>query len=526
MKLFNAMATVAGMTAISRVAGFIRDILTAIVLGAGPLADVFVVALKLPNFFRRITAEGAFSVSFVPLYSEALEKEGRAGADKFAGNAMVVMFWLLLVFTILVMVYMPAVISVIAPGFRADPERFNMAVTLSRITFPYLLMMSIASLMGGVLNAHGRFAPFAAAPIFFNLALIGLLLIAWSFKTAAHALAWGVLIAGILQFVFLYYYIRKEKIDLPLGRPRFDARIKKLFKLMGPGAIGAGVVQINLFADMIIGSFLPAGSISYLYYADRLNQLPLSTVGIAVGTALLPMLSRAVGAGKTEEAHNLFNRALEITLFLGLPAAVGLFVLAHPIIDTLFQHGNFSVEAANATAFVLQGYVIGLPAYIAVKVFSTAFWSNQDTKTPVKIAIVVALVNIIGALALSRFIGVAGIALSTGLVGWLHIFLLYRPLRKNPIASFDTRFKKTMPKIVGVTVVMGVVLYVLSSAIAHWLTGGFILQVFSLGLLIFAGIVIYGTGIVLTGALKIEELKNYFKKNPVAVAEGINEETP
>lgn len=527
MKLQKAMATVAGMTAISRVLGFLRDILTAVVLGAGPIADVFVVALKLPNFFRRITAEGAFSVSFVPLYSEALEKEGRAGADKFAGNAMVVMFWILLAFTILVMIFMPAVITLVAPGFQKDPARFEMAVTLSRITFPYLLMMSIASLMGGVLNAHNRFAPFAAAPIFFNLSLIALLCVAWFFRDAvAHLLAIGVLVAGILQFLFLYMYIRREGIHLPLGRPHFDARVKRLFKLMGPGAVGAGIVQINLFADMIIGSFLPAGSISYLYYADRLNQLPLSTVGIAVGTALLPMLSRAIGAGKTEEAHNLFNRALEITLFLGLPAAVGLFVLAHPIIDTLFRHGQFSPEAARATAFVLQGYVVGLPAYIGVKVFSSAFWSKQDTLTPVKVAAISALANIALALSLISFLGAAGIALSTGIIGWLQIYLLYRPLKSGEVAKFDARFKTSVPKIALSAAVMGAVLFIFAGNVSHWLTGGFFIQCLALGGLIALGMAIYGGMILLTGALKVEDIKGAFKKNPAALSAEENAGTP
>lgn len=527
MKLQRAMATVAGMTAISRVLGFLRDILTAVVLGAGPIADVFVVALKLPNFFRRITAEGAFSVSFVPLYSEAMEKEGREAADRFAGNAMVVMFWGLLAFTVFIIAFMPGVISLIAPGFHKDPARFEMAVTLSRITFPYLLMMSIASLMGGVLNAHNRFAPFAAAPIFFNLALIALLLFAWFFKaSAALALAWGVLIAGILQFVFLFFYIKREGIALPLGRPRFDERTKRLFKLMGPGAIGAGIVQINLFADMIIGSFLAAGSISYLYYADRLNQLPLSTVGIAVGVALLPMLSRALGAGKKDEAHNLFNRALEITLFLGLPAAVGLFVLAHPIIDTLFQHGNFTKEAANKTAFVLQGYVVGLPAYIGVKVFSSVFWSQQDTLTPVKVAAISALANIALALSLIPFFGVAGIALSTGIIGWLQIYLLYRPLKGHEVAHFDARFKSSLPKIVLSSTTMGGVLFGLSLLLESWLHGGGLLQGAALGILIFIGMVIYGACIFGTGALSVADVKGAFRKTKDVDTNDVQIETP
>ena len=512
MKLIKAMATVGGLTAVSRVAGFVRDILTAAVLGAGPIADAFFVALKLPNFFRRVTAEGAFSVSFVPLYSEALEKEGRQGADNFAGNAMVIMFWILLVFTIVMMLAMPLVITAIAPGFVHDPMRFDLAVTLSRITFPYLLMMSIAALMGGVLTAHGRFAPFAGAPILFNLALIGVLLIAWKFQTAAHALAWGVMAAGVLQFVLLYIYIRREKIELPLALPHFDVRVKKLFKLMGPGVVGAGVMQINLFADMIMGSFLPIGSISYLYYADRLNQLPLSTVGIAVGTALLPMLSRAIGGGKTDESKALFNRALETVLFLGLPAATALLILAGIIIDVLFVRGRFGVEDASATAFVLQGYSIGLPAYIAVKVYSTAFYEQQDTMTPVKVSIAVALSNIALALILIQYIGVAGIAMATGIVGWMHIGLLAWLLRKNPAMQTDQRFRRALPRIMGSTGLMALALFILQIPLAGWMQGSTFHKDMALVIFVIAGMAVYGISALATGAVSMQDIRGFLRK--------------
>lgn len=512
MKLFKAMATVAGLTGLSRIAGFIRDIMMAAVLGAGPMADAFFVALKLPNFFRRVTAEGAFSVSFVPLYSEALEKEGRESADDFAGNAMVLMFWILLAFTIMIMAAMPIVISLIAPGFTDDPERFDMAVTLSRITFPYLLMMSISALIGGVLTVHGRFAPFAAAPLLFNLALIGLLLFAWKFESAAHALAYGVLIAGVLQFVFLYIFIRMQKIRLPLIRPKFDDRTKRLFILMGPGVLGAGVMQINLFTDMIIGSFLPTGSISYLYYADRLNQLPLSTVGIAVGTALLPMLSSAVAAGNVVETRNLFNRALEATLFLGVPAAAALFVLAEPIMHVLFVRGAFSPQDAAMTAMVLKGYCIGLPAYIAVKVFSTAFWSRQDTMTPVKIAILCTLTNIAIALILVQFIGVVGIALATGLVGWLQIVLLARPLRGHESLGLDERFKRNAPRMIGSALLMALCVYGLSVWVMPYMLGAGFMKFAALGGLIVSGLLIYALASVISGAINLRDLKQFFVK--------------
>lgn len=515
MKLVKAMATVGGLTAVSRVAGFVRDILTAAVLGAGPIADAFFVALKLPNFFRRVTAEGAFSVSFVPLYSEALEKEGRESADNFAGNAMVIMFWILLVFTILMMIAMPAVIMLLAPGFTDDPttERFDLAVTLSRITFPYLLMMSIAALMGGVLTAHGRFAPFAAAPILFNLALIGVLLVAWKFQTAAHALAWGVMIAGVLQFVLLYIYIRREKIKLPLARPKFDGRIKRLFQLMGPGVLGAGVMQINLFADMIMGSFLPTGSISYLYYADRLNQLPLSTVGIAVGTALLPMLSRAIGAGRTDEAKGLFNRALETVLFLGLPAALALLILADIIIEVLFVRGKFDMADASVTAFVLQGYAIGLPAYIAVKVYSTAFFSQQDTMTPVKVSIAVATSNIVLALILIQYIGVAGIALATGIVGWMQIGLLAWLLRGNEALKLDERFRRAFPRILLSTGLMALALFALKIPLAGWMAGDTFHKDIALAIFVVAGGAAYGISVLATGALKMQDIRGFLGKS-------------
>lgn len=512
------MATVGGLTALSRLAGFARDVLTAAILGAGPIADAFFVALKLPNFFRRVTAEGAFSVSFVPLYTEALEKEGREQADNFAGNAMVIMFWILLAFTIVVMIAMPLVILMIAPGFSDDPERFNLSVTLSRITFPYLLMMSVASLLGGVLNAHGRFAPFAAAPIFFNLALIGALVLAWKYQSAAYALAMGVLVAGVLQFFLLYIFIRRENIKLPIGRPRFDDRIKKLFRLMGPGVIGAGIMQINLFADMIIGSFLPVGSIAYLYYADRLNQLPLGIVGIAVGTALLPMLSRAMAKVEKEgqddgSAQDLFNRALEYCLLLALPASAALAVMPLTLITVLFERGAFTSTDSAVTAQILACYSIGLPAYIATKVFSTAHWARHDTKTPVRISISGVILNIILALSLVGFMGVVGIALATGLTGWVQYVLHVQALRDHPQAQLDERFKRTAPRIIASTCIMSAALYILALLMEDWVFGATAFYKFSaIGILTASGALIYGTSIVATGALTIKDIKEQLRK--------------
>ena len=515
MSLLKAMATVGGLTGLSRLAGFARDVMTAAVLGAGPVADAFFVALKLPNFFRRVTAEGAFSVSFVPLYTEAMEKDGEDQANGFAGNAMGVMFWILLAFTIIVMLAMPQVIGLIAPGFRDDPQRFTLATTLSRITFPYLLAMSLAALLGGVLNAHGRFAPFAAAPILFNLSLIGLLLFAYHFETPGHALAYGVLVAGVLQFGLLWLVARKMKIRIRLRRPQFDGRIKRLFKLMGPGVIGAGVMQINLFADMIIGSLLETGSISYLYYADRLNQLPLGMIGIAVGTALLPMLSRSISAGDAAQSRNLFNRALEVCLFLGLPAATALFIISFPIVRTLFEHGAFDHKAAVMTAGVITTYALGIPAYVAAKVYSTAYFARQDTATPVKCSIASALFNIALALWLifKMNLGVIGIATATALAGWLQIALLAWPLRGRDDVRFDDRLRKNLPKILLGCVLMGAFLYAAKAALRDLYIGNddFASHALVLGVLVCGGALVYGLAVIFTGMVKPYEIKRMLK---------------
>lgn len=528
------MATVGGLTGVSRVFGFIRDILTAAVLGAGPIADAFFVALKLPNFFRRVTAEGAFSVAFVPLYSETIEKEGREAADSFASNAFMVMLSILSVVTLLALAAMPLIISAIAPGFAgtvevqcirapclplADP-RFETAVELSRITFPYLMLMSLTALIGGVLNAVDRFAPFAFAPVLFNLCLITALLLhyfSWGhFETAGHALAYGVLFAGFLQFIWLWVAAVRAKVHLRLMLPKFKApKITKVFKLMGPGVIGAGVMHINLFADMIIASFLGAGAISYLYYADRLNQLPLGVVGIAVGTALLPMLSKALAKGDMAEGRHLFNRALEICLLLALPAAVALMVIPGPIIKVLFERGAFTWADSLQTVHVLQGYAIGLPAYIAIKVFSTAHWARQDTTTPVKISIKATVVNIILSLILIRFIGVAGIAVATGLAGWLQFVMHIRALKGHEAAQFDERFKAALPRIVLASLIMGGGLYLNAYVTGGLIADGALAQIFALAVLIAGGALVYGLSIVALGVVKPRDMKKYLIKGEV-----------
>ena len=515
MRLIKAMVTVAGLTLASRVAGFVRDLLTARILGAGPIADAFFVALKLPNFFRRVTAEGAFTVSFVPLYSHVTQKDGEDAARKFAQEAMSVMISILLPFTILAIVAMPVVMWILAPGFGEGTTRYDYAVLFSRITFPYLLLMSITALIGGVLNAHDRFAPFAAAPIFFNMTMVVCLLATeLMFPTAGHALAWGVTIAGLVQLIFVWICASRAKIILVPAIPRLSPNIKQLFKLMVPGIIGAGVVQINLFADIIIASFLPTGAISHLYYADRLNQLPLGTVGIAIGTALLPMLSKAVAAQDEGEISRLFNRGLEACILLAFPAALALGIAAEPIIMGLFRQGAFTAGDGHITAQVLAGYSIGLPAYVAAKVLSTACYARQDTKTPVIVAAMSVLFNI-GMALVFIFVfdmGVGGIALATGLAGWVQLGVLWQILARRRTIQFDDRFRYVAPRVIGASLLMAIVVYVIGDGLHDYFLADGIERVLALATLVGSGGLVYLAVIFATKAMTWSDIKSYFRK--------------
>lgn len=506
MNLFKAMATVGGLTGLSRIAGFIRDILTASILGAGPVADAFFVALKLPNFFRRVTAEGAFSVSFVPVYTDIDEKEGRAAANAFASNMFMLMLAALSAFCLLAIVAMPYIIYGVAPGFHDDPQRFGLAVELSRITFPYLLAMSLVALLGGMLNAQGRFAPFAFAPVLFNLSLISALLLASHFTSAGHAMAWGVALAGVVQLLWLGVAAARSGFKWIWRRPSLSPNVNKVLKLMGPGVIGAGVMHVNLFADLVIASFLQTGAISYLYYADRLNQLPLGIIGIAVGTALLPILSKAISAGKKDEAKDLFNRALEYCFALALPASVALAVFAPLMISTLFERGAFTAADSAASAGVLLCYVVGLPAYIAVKVFSTAHWAQQDTKTPVKIAVVATLVNIALSLLLIRSLGAAGIALGTGLSGWLQVALHWKVLRTQPRFAFDRRLGKSL---LGVLLACAVMIGGALAVQSLLLPFG---KIITLAGVVATGGAIYALSLLGFGVIKLADIRKVIKR--------------
>ncbi|NBC32005.1 MAG: murein biosynthesis integral membrane protein MurJ [Alphaproteobacteria bacterium] len=516
MPLLRAVATVGGLTLLSRVAGFVRDVLMAAVLGAGPVADAFFVALKLPNLFRRLFAEGAFSVSFVPLFSAELQSRGRPAARRLAEEALALMVAVLAPLTVLAVAAMPWIIPVMAPGFVDDGDRYALAVEFARITFPYLFVMSLVALMGGVLNALDRFAPFAAAPVLFNLTLISALLgaTAW-FATPGHALAYAVAAAGIVQLLWLAWHCRRAGFALRLPRPRLTPAMRRLLRLMGPGALGAGVMQINLFVDTLLASLLPAGAISYLYYADRLYQLPLGVIGIAIGTAVLPILSRQVEAGGASAANapamDTQNRALEFGLMLALPAAAALMVIPAPILTVLFERGAFGPEETMATAAALAAYALGIPAYILVKVLSTAYFARQDTASPVKVAVVCTMANIALSLSLIWWLGHVGIALATGITAWVNAALLARGLRRHGFLAVDARLRRRLPRMALATAGMAAALYGGALLLAATLAGGLALQIAALAGLVLGGAAVYLALVVLTGAARLQDVAALLK---------------
>jgi putative peptidoglycan lipid II flippase len=454
--MLKGVLTVGGWTMVSRVLGFARDMLIAAVLGAGPLADAFFVALKLPNLFRRLFGEGAFNAAFVPAFSGALAVQGPQVAKQLAERMAALMTLWLAGIVILGLIFMPQIMYGLAPGFAADPEKFALAVSLTRITFPYLLLICLTALVSGVLNGLDRFAAAAAAPIFFNLlSMAALVLLAPFTATPAHALAWGVTISGVVQLGLVLWACAHAGFALHFLRPpQLAPDVQQVLRKMIPGVLGAGVTQLNLAVDVIIASLLPAGAVSFLYYADRVAQLPLGVIGAAIGTAMLPLLSRQVRAGESLSAHRTMSRAAELSLLLCLPAALGLAAAGAPIIDVLFVRGAFTAEAAHATAAALGAYAIGLPAYVLVKVFAPGFFARGDTATPVKVGFAAVAINLGLNLALSFWLAYVGVALATALAAWFNATMLGWLLFRRRQFVPDRQLRRRAPRLLLAALVM------------------------------------------------------------------------
>jgi len=423
--MFKKILSVGGWTLVSRLTGFIRDVVIAAVMGIGPVADAFFVAFRIPNHFRAIFGEGAFNNAFLPTYAQVLETGGKKAATSFASRIVTLMLIVQIALLVVAFLAMPGVVRLLAPGFSNDPAKFDLAVSLTRITFPYLLLITIVTIYSAILNAHERFWAAAAAPVLLNVAMIVALAVVFLFPNAGYAAAWGVTISGALQLA-LVWWEAKRAIALPgIERPRMDRPMKTFFKALGPAVVGSAGVQLAIFADTIIASFLPTGAVSSLYYADRLYQLPLGVIGIAAGTVLLPEMSRRIAAGDEAGAYAAQNRTIGLTLALAAPFLVAFLVMPDLIMSALFQRGAFDAQAAQRSGAVLAAYGLGLPAAVLIRSAVASFYARSDTATPLIASLTAVGVNILVKILLMGSYGVVGLALGTAIGVWVNLVLLF-----------------------------------------------------------------------------------------------------
>jgi putative peptidoglycan lipid II flippase len=519
MKLYRAFATVGSLTLLSRVFGFIRDILIAATLGSGWVADAFFVAFRFPNLFRRLFGEGAFNSAFVPLFAKRLEGDGKDAARQFAEEAMAGLVFVLVLLVVIAQIAMPLLMYGLAPGFSAQPEKFDLAVLLTQITMPYLLCMSLVALQSGVLNSVGKFVESSAVSIVLNLTLMVATLISiWlgyrKEPMAGIIQAWGVFIAGVLQLWVLLDGLRRNGLWLRLRRPRMTDGMRRLIMLGIPGVIAGGVTQLNIMIGTIIAS-MQDGAVSHLYYADRVYELPLAIVGIAIGVVLLPDVSRHLRAGNTAAVMDSQNRSLEFAMLLTLPAAVALAVVPSEIVTGLFERGAFTANDTPATAYALAIFALGLPAFVLIKVFSPAYFAREDTATPMRYATISLTANTLGSILLFflfRKLGMMphlGIAAATTLGGWLNAGLLYATLVKRSNFVADARLKRALPLILVSSILMGVVLWFAADALSFVFDqpAGFVARAAALAALVGGGLLAYAAAVLVTGAVELRQIR-------------------
>ncbi|MEJ8475015.1 murein biosynthesis integral membrane protein MurJ [Roseibium algae] len=504
MSLLKNFATVGGATMASRVLGFVRDVLLAAAVGTGPVAEAFVVAFRLPNLFRRLFAEGAFNSAFIPLFGRAVEEDGDEGARRFAGEIGSGLLFCLLILTALAQIFMPAVVWALAPGFVDDVLKFDLTVLMSRIAFPYLVFMSMLAFIGGVLNTYQRFAAAAFAPVMLNIVMSIVLgsVIFYGVEDATTLgiiLTMGVAVAGVAQLLVVIWDLKRLGFRIPIYRPRYTKSVKRLLVLGVPGVIAGGVTQINIAVGMMIAS-LQDGANALLYYADRLYQLPLGVIGIAIGVVLLPSLTRQLRAGNVDQYQRSLNNALEFSLVLALPSAVALAVLPREIVSVLFQRGQFDAIATQGTAAALTAFAFGLPAFVLNKVFSPGYFSREDTKTPMWFAAIGMAVNVALSLALFPFLQHVGIAVASTIAGWINTGLLVIVLWRRGHFQPDMSVVRKILLILGASVMMGVVLHYASIGLESWISASNLLsRIVGLGGLVLIGMAAFGVFAQLSG---------------------------
>lgn len=459
--MIEKILTVGGYTLLSRVTGFLRDIMLAAILGGGPLADAFFVAFRLPNHFRAIFAEGAFNAAFIPAYARIRTQGGSAAAGRFGDRIFTLLVVTQAIVLLVALVFTPQVIQVLAPGFSREPTQFAQAVALTRITFPYLPLITMVTLWGGILNALHRFAAAAAAPILLNVAMMATLALAVYFPSASYAAAWGVLISGVLQAALVAADTARSGAMTSFRRWRWDDDVRRFFKALVPATIGSAGTQLALFADTIIASFLSAGAISALYYADRIDQLPIGVIGIAVGTVLLPEMTRRLAAGDEAGARSAQNRAIEFALLLGLPCVVAFLVVPDAIMRGLFLRGRFTADQAHAAAMTLMAYTIGIVPFVLIRSVVAPFLARGDTATPVMATLTGTAVNIVLKFALMGPLAQVGLALATSIGAWINfVLVLYLAARAGFIAA-DRELKASLVKLAAASAALTLLLVLL-----------------------------------------------------------------
>jgi len=519
MSLVRKFATVASGTLMSRVLGFAREMLMAAALGTGPVADAFNAAFQFPNTFRRLFAEGAFNAAFVPLFAKEIEANGLEGARRFSAEVFGVLFTALTALTIVMELSMPIIVaSVVAPGFTSDPQKFDLTASLATVMFPYLMCMSLAAMMAGMLNSLRRYFAAAVAPVFLNIILLGVLGWAWydgvDQRTIGFALAWGVLAAGLVQLAIVWVAVAHAGVSIRFRWPHFTPNVRRLLVLAFPAAITGGITQIN----QLIGTAIASGresAVSSLAYADRVYQLPLGVVGIAVAIVLLPELARALKANDQREAANLQNRSVEFTLFLTLPAAVALVVIAEPIVRVLYERGAFAASNGTATVSeVLAIFGLGLPAFVLIKAFTPGYFAREDTRTPMIFAAIAVAVNISVALALFPSWGASGIAVASATAGWLNAAMLLGVLVWRGQWDRDPLLIRRLPRLVIAAALMGGGLYLAADHFSVELSAAspFHIQALVLAAMSFAGMVLYFVLAFLLGGADIQSVRRSLRR--------------
>jgi len=517
VRLLKSTAIIGSLTMVSRVLGLVRDILMARFLGAGVISDALFTAIKLPNLFRRMFAEGAFNSAFVPLYARRIEEDGDEGAAIFAGEAMSALFLLVAVIVILFQITMPWSLNIVGAGLDkvaatpGGPVPYDLAVLYARITMPYLLLMSLAALFSGVLNTRGYFVAAAFAPILLNLVVITVFLTAtrgdWDIPSLALYVSMAWTASGILQAGLLIWGCRNSHIRLPIMRPRMTPGVKRLLVLGIPGMLSAGITHINLTVSHLIATTMDSAA-SWLYYADRLYQLPLGIIGIAMGIALLPALSRRLRSGDDNGAMITLNRAMEIAAFLTLPATIALAIMPEFLIGGLFERGEFYADDTEQAAKALRMFALGLPAFVMLKVLAPAFFAREDTKTPMIYAGMSAVINVTLGAYLFFNVGFFGLALATSIAAWANAVCLALVLSRNGNFVPDARLKVRVAKIALASAIMGVALWFLVPHAQPLLEGEILTDYLVLAVVSIAGLALYSAAAILLRAYGITDIKD------------------